>query len=100
MAPVELARAAELYTKSKQKAKNLTKAVAGLSLILILLVFAIVGMTAQVIEMSKETQTSGDGITTVAGSDQPATTGQVQQQSSLTDAFAWQPAQLDGVKRA
>jgi hypothetical protein len=98
VAPVELARAAELYTKSKQKAKNLTKAVAGLSLILILLVFAIVGMTAQVIEMSKETQTSGDGITTVAGSDQPAATGQVQQQSSLTDAFAWQPAQLDGVK--
>ena len=34
MAPVELARAAELYTKSKQKNKNLMKVVGGLSLIL------------------------------------------------------------------
>ena len=67
MAPVELARAAELYTKSKQKNKNLMKLVGGLSLIL--LVFAIVGMTARVIEMSKETQTDDNGITTVAGSD-------------------------------
>lgn len=43
VAPVELARAAELYKKSKQKSKNLTRAVAGLTLVLILLVAAIVG---------------------------------------------------------
>lgn len=98
VAPIELARAAELYTESKQRAKKLGKIVAGLSFILILLVFAIVGMTAQVIEMSKETKTSSDGITTVAGSDNPAATAQVQRQSSITEAFMWEPAQLDAVK--
>ena len=98
MAPVELARAAELYTKSKQKNKNLMKLVGGLSLILILLVFAIVGMTARVIEMSKETQTDDNGITTVAGSDQPASTAQVNQQGELTESFLLQPTQLDAVK--
>ena len=98
VAPVELARAAELYKKSKQQAKNLGKIVAGLSFVLIVLVFAIVGMTAQVIEMAKETQTGSDGITTVAGSDQPAANAQIQQQDSLSDAFAWEPAQLDAVK--
>ena len=118
VAPVELARAAELYKKSKQQAKNLGKIVAGLSFVLIVLVspatvchyaasdrtlvlpqvFAIVGMTAQVIEMAKETTTGSDGITTVAGSDQPAANAQIQQQDSLSDAFAWEPAQLDAVK--
>jgi hypothetical protein len=98
VAPVELARAAELYTKSKQKNKNLMKLVGGLSLILILLVFAIVGMTARVIEMSKETQTDDNGITTVAGSDQPASTAQVNQQGELTESFLLQPTQLDAVK--
>jgi|EP01046_Picozoa_sp_COSAG06_P013712 hypothetical protein len=89
VAPVELARAAELYKKSKQKAKNLTKAVGGLSLVLILLIGAIVGMTAQVIESAKETTTGADGITTVAGSDQPAATAQIEQQNHLAEAFAW-----------
>ena len=98
MAPVELARAAELYTKSKQKNKNLMKVVGGLSLILILLVFAIVGMTARVIEMSKETQTDENGITTVAGTDQPASTAQLMLQSELTESFFLQPTQLDTVK--
>jgi len=95
---VELARAAELYTKSKQKNKNLMKVVGGLSLILILLVFAIVGMTARVIEMSKETQTDENGITTVAGTDQPASTAQLMLQSELTESFFLQPTQLDTVK--
>ena len=76
----------------------LGKIVAGLSLVLILLVFAIVGMTAQVIEMSKETATSADGITTVAGSNQPAATGQIEVQDSLSDAYGWTPDQLNGVK--
>ena len=98
VAPVELARAAELYQKSKQKSKQLTKIVAGLSFVLILLAFAIVGMTAQVIEMSKETSTSADGVTRVAGSDQAAATGAVQQEDSLSDAFGWTPRRLNGVK--
>lgn len=98
VAPVELARAAELYLKSKQKAKNLSKAVAGLSFILILLVFAIVGMTAQVLEMSKETKTGSDGITVVAGSDKPSASASVATQGSIGDAFTWEHIALDAVK--
>lgn len=55
-------------------------------------------MTAQVIEMSKETTTSANGVTTVAGSNKPAATGQVGEQTGLMEAFRLPPTELDAVK--
>ena len=69
-----------------------------MSFILILLVFAIVGMTAQVLEMSKETETGSDGITVVAGSDKPSASASVATQGSIGDAFTWEHIALDAVK--
>ena len=48
VAPMELHRAAELYTQSKNQVKRLSQAVVLLVLVLVLLVGTIVGMTAHV----------------------------------------------------
>ena len=69
------ARAAELYQDSKNMVKRLAKAVVVLFLVMVALVGTIVGLTAHVIESAKETETSGDGITYVKGTDQPTATG-------------------------
>jgi Ca2+-binding EF-hand superfamily protein len=98
VAPMELARAAELYQDSKDTVKKLSKAVVGLVIVLVILVTLILIGTAQVIENSKETVTSASGVTTVAGTDQPAASGAVVQEDSLAAARAWSPAQLNGVK--
>ena len=98
VAPLELARAAELYKESKDSVKRLSKAVVALVVVLVILVTLILIGTAQVIESSKETVTSAAGVTTVAGTDQPAASGTVVQENSLGDALAWTPAQLNGVK--
>ena len=65
----ELARAAGVQD-SKNMVKRLAKAVGGFFCSWLHLL-ACGGLTAHVIESAKETETSGDGITFVKGSDQP-----------------------------
>jgi len=96
----ELARAAELYQDSKNMVKRLAKAVAVLFLVMVALVGTIVGLTAHVIESAKETETSGDGITYVKGSDQPTATGRVTSYDSLGESYAFPPEALDDVDTA
>lgn len=84
----ELARAAELYEDSKNMVKRLVKAVAVLFLVMAALVGTIVGLTAHVIESSKETETGGDGITFVKGSDQPAASATVFNSFLLEESFS------------
>lgn len=96
----ELARAAELYQDSKNMVKRLAKAVAVLFLVMVALVGTIVGLTAHVIESAKETETSGDGITYVKGSDQPTATGKVTSYDSLGESYALLPEALDDVDTA
>ena len=96
----ELARAAELYQDSKNMVKRLAKAVAVLFLVMVALVGTIVGLTAHVIESAKETETSGDGITYVKGSDQPTATGTVRSYDTLGESYAFSPEALDDVDTA
>ena len=96
----ELARAAELYQDSKNMVKRLAKAVAVLFLVMVALVGTIVGLTAHVIESAKETETSGDGITYVKGSDQPTATGRVTSYDILGESYAFPPEALDDVDTA
>ena len=96
----ELARAAELYQDSKNMVKRLAKAVAVLFLLMVALVGTIVGLTAHVIESAKETETSGDGITFVKGSDQPTATGTVSSYDSLSESYAFLPEDLDDIDTA
>jgi hypothetical protein len=64
---VELANAAQMYKDSKNMTKRLTKAVAVLLFIMIALVGTIVGLTAHVIETSKETKMDGGQMVTPSG---------------------------------
>ena len=98
VAPLELARAAELYKESKNSVKRLTRAVVVLFLVLVALVGTIIGLTAVVIEESKETKVDSSGVTTVKGADTPAATAAVLQQTDITAAFATEPAALDAIK--
>ncbi|CAL6295824.1 unnamed protein product [Bathycoccus prasinos] len=94
----ELARAAELYKDSNNMVKRLTKAVAILFLVMIALVGTIVGLTAHVIESSKETETGDSGITYVKGSNTPSATAGVLKQSDLSEAYAYSEDELDNMK--
>ncbi|XRB19648.1 EF-hand domain-containing protein [Pseudoscourfieldia marina] len=73
VAPMELARGAELYKESKKTTKRLTIFSGILLVILCALVGVIVGLTAVVVEASKETKTdSKTGITFAKGSGKPS----------------------------
>ena len=96
----ELARAAELYQDSKNMVKRLAKAVVVLFLVMVALVGTIVGLTAHVIESAKETETSGDGITYVKGTDQPTATGGIVSYDSLSETYAFLPDVLDDIDTA
>jgi len=78
--------------------KRLTKAVAILFLVMIALVGTIVGLTAHVIESSKETETGDSGITYVKGSNTPSATAGVLEQSDLSEAYAYSEDELDSTK--
>ena len=87
VAPMELARGAELYKDSKKTAKRLTIFSGVLLVILCALVGVIVGLTAVVVEASKETKTdSKTGITFAKGSSKPSATGKVTKTDSIYDA--------------
>ena len=97
VAPMELARGAELYKESKKTAKRLTIFSGVLLVILCALVGVIVGLTAVVVEESKETKTGGSGITTVKGSDKPAATAAVVKSMTLFDAPKMSTDQLNAM---
>lgn len=58
----ELMHAADLYRESKQQTKRLVRLVIGLVTALFLVIGAIVGLTAAVVELSKETSVKDDGV--------------------------------------
>ena len=97
VAPMELARGAELYKESKKTAKRLMVFSGVLLVILCALVGVIVGLTAVVVEASKETKTDGSGITTVKGTSTVAATAAVVKTRTLYDAFKMPSSQLDGI---
>ena len=66
--PMELARGAELYAQSKDTVKKLTRLALALLLLMGIMLAAITGLTFTVVELSKETTTSSDGVQTVKGS--------------------------------
>ena len=78
--------------------KRLAKAVAILFLVMIALVGTIVGLTAHVIESSKETETGDSGITYVKGSNTPSATAGVLEQSDLSEVYAYAEDELDNMK--
>ncbi|XRB05172.1 EF-hand domain-containing protein [Pycnococcus provasolii] len=87
VAPMELARGAELYKESKKTAKRLTLFSGVLLVILCALVGVIVGLTAVVVEASKETKTdSKTGITFAKGSSKPSATAKVTKTDSIYNA--------------
>ena len=95
VAPMELARGAELYKDSKKTAKRLVIFSGVLLLILLALVGVIVGLTAVVVEASKETKTdSKTGITFAKGSSTPSATGKVRNTQTLFDAVRMSSSQL------
>ena len=68
-------------------------------LVMTLLVLAIGGMSARLVEASKETHTSSSGITTVKGSSAPmVTAAAIHVQRPLYEAFAASADELDAVK--
>ncbi|XRB17637.1 EF-hand domain-containing protein [Pseudoscourfieldia marina] len=95
VAPMELARGAELYKGSKKTAKRLMTFSGVLLLILCALVGVIVGLVAMVVENSKETKTdSKTGITFAKGSSKPSATGKVRNTQTLFDAVRMSSSQL------
>ena len=67
VAPNELARAAELYKEQRRRSKQLRWLVWILVLLLGLMLASMTGITFAVVELTKEMQTSKDGVTTVKG---------------------------------
>ena len=78
--------------------KRLTKAGAILFLVMIALVGTIVGLTAHVIESSKETETGDSGVTYVKGSNTPSATAGLLKQLDLSEAYAYSDDELDNMK--
>ena len=98
VAPLELARGAELYKQSKKTAKRLMIFAGVLMVILCALVGVIVGLTAVVVEESKESKASGDGTLTKKGTSTPIAVGEAVKSSSIFDVVGMTPASLGGVK--
>ncbi|XRB13664.1 EF-hand domain-containing protein [Pseudoscourfieldia marina] len=87
VAPMELARGAELYKESKKTTKRLTIFSGILLVILCALVGVIVGLTAVVVEASKETKTDDKtGITFAKGSGKPSAAAKVTKTDSIYNA--------------
>merc|ERR1719199_187616 len=99
VAPLELARAAELYKQPRNQVQRLVKVVAVLFIILLALIGTIVGLTAVVIEESKESKVDSSGVQKVAGSNTPVATATMQSQASIYDAMSFTTDQLEAVTK-
>ena len=93
----ELAIAAQLYKDSKDTVKKLTKMLVALVLLLAVLIAAIGGLTAWVVESSKETKTDASGITMLAGTNMPSGTATVKQEFTLAELHAAPATALNGI---
>ena len=67
VAPVELARAGELYQAEKHRSGRLKQLAIALAVLMAFVLAAVTGLTFSVVELSKETHTREDGVTLVAG---------------------------------
>lgn len=97
VAPMELARGAELYIESKKTVKRLTILAAILLLLMGAMLGAITGLVFAVVELSKETETSSTGVTTVKGKSTPMGTGSVTQPGALLAASSMTTTQLNEI---
>lgn len=97
VAPLELARAAELYKQSRNQVRRLAMSVGVLLVILLALVGTIVGLVAVVVEESKETKVSVTGVSTAKGSSAVTATGTVRAQSTLFNALNFTTDQLETI---
>ena len=94
----EFGHAGQLYKDSKDKARRLAIAAAVAFLVIVLLLVAIGIMSSKLIEASKETTTSANGVTTVKGSETPMASAGLIAQSTLEEAFSASDDALDLVK--
>ncbi|XRA99628.1 EF-hand domain-containing protein [Pycnococcus provasolii] len=91
VAPLELARGAELYKQSKKTTKRLVIFSCVLMVILCALVGVIVGLTAVVVEESKETKADNSGALVKKGTSSPVGTAKATKSMALFDMIG-QPA--------
>lgn len=95
----ELVQASDLYAASKQTSRRLLVVVAGLVAAIILLVGGVVGLTALVIEESKETRTEPTGALVQKDSHTPVGTSKTVSVQSPFDIVGSTHAVLSQVKR-
>jgi hypothetical protein len=98
ISPMELARAAELYLESKDKAKRMAQLSGVLFAVMLALVGALALMTSSVVENAKEVTTdSSTGITTIKGESTPSATNNILIQQSLDTAYTASHTALNAV---
>jgi len=97
VSPIELARAADMYERSKGQARRLVKIVAALFLVLLISLAAVCIMTYGMIEASKEQDQDPTGLTFVKGSSTPVAKAEVAQTKGLFDAPLQTPSELKKV---
>merc|ERR1719409_66444 len=79
----ELTRAADMYKDSQSMVKRLRKVVVVLFLVLVATIGVIVGLTAVVVEESKEAKVSSNGVQVRKGASTPVATGDVTAHGSI-----------------
>jgi len=94
----ELAAAARMYRESKNNVRALGKVIVALSAVLLLTLFAIMGLVYLVVEMSKETSTGSDGTMTVKGSSEPVRVDTVESFTTVWDIPAVSTDELANMK--
>ena len=98
VAPMELARGAELYKDSKKTAKRLMIFSGVLLIILVALVAVIVSLTAVVVEETKETKADNSGALVKKGTSTPVGTAKATKSLALFDMPGQTAGVLSGVK--
>ncbi|XRB06257.1 EF-hand domain-containing protein [Pycnococcus provasolii] len=99
VAPMELARGAELYKESKKTTKRLMIVSGVLLIVLVALVAGIVSLTAVVVEETKETKADNSGALVKKGTSTPVATAAATKSLALFDMPGQSAGVLSGVKR-
>ncbi|XRB22660.1 EF-hand domain-containing protein [Pseudoscourfieldia marina] len=98
VAPMELARGAELYKESKKTTKRLMIVSGVLLIVLVALVAGIVSLTAVVVEETKETKADNSGALVKKGTSTPVGTAKATKSLALFDMPGQSAGTLSGVK--
>ncbi|XRB18981.1 apple domain-containing protein [Pseudoscourfieldia marina] len=98
VAPMELARGAELYKDSKKTTKRLMTFSGVLLIVLVALVAGIVSLTAVVVEETKETKADNSGALVKKGTSTPVGTAKATKSLALFDMPGQSAGTLSGVK--